>query len=111
WGCLLRCAKQLSGVAWFACDFNDKVIPHETGLERSDINYENGCCTGQEILDRVRSRGHVNRRLTGLKFPTGIRPEPGAKLSATEAAALHCEDSAEAGFAVHDALIRLGRFG
>ena len=71
-----------SGVAWFGSDFDDKVIPHEAGLERSHINYEKGCYTGQEIVERVRSRGHVNRRLSGLKFPTRVRPAAGTKLTA-----------------------------
>jgi aminomethyltransferase len=83
-----------SGVAWFGYDFDDKVIPHEAGLERSHINYEKGCYTGQEIVERVRSRGHVNRRLTGLKFPTGIRPAPGTKLTATGSEAGHVTSTA-----------------
>jgi folate-binding protein YgfZ len=83
-----------SGVAWFGYDFDDKVIPHEAGLERSHINYEKGCYTGQEIVERVRSRGHVNRRLTGLKFPSGARPEPGAKLTAAGSEAGHVTSTA-----------------
>jgi folate-binding protein YgfZ len=83
-----------SGAAWFGYDFDDKVIPHEAGLERSHINYEKGCYTGQEIVERVRSRGHVNRRLTGLKFPSGTRPAPGAKLTATGSEAGHLTSTA-----------------
>jgi folate-binding protein YgfZ len=83
-----------SGVAWFGHDFDDKVIPHEAGLERSHINYEKGCYTGQEIVERVRSRGHVNRRLTGLRFPSGIRPAPGTKLTAAGSEAGHVTSTA-----------------
>jgi folate-binding protein YgfZ len=83
-----------SGIAWFGNDFDEKVIPHEAGLERSHINYEKGCYTGQEIVERVRSRGHVNRRLTGLKFPSGIRPAPGAKLTAAGSEAGHVTSTA-----------------
>ena len=70
------------------------MIPHEAGLERSHINYEKGCYTGQEIVERVRSRGHVNRRLTGLKFPGGIRPAPGTKVTAGEAEVGHITSTA-----------------
>ena len=67
------------GTPWFGADYDDKQIPHEAGLEHSHINYEKGCYTGQEIVERVRSRGHVNRRLTELRFG-GEAPAPGTKL-------------------------------
>jgi aminomethyltransferase len=69
-----------SGTAWFGQDYDDKNIPHEAGLENSHISYEKGCYTGQEIVERVRSRGHVNRRLTALKFPDDKAPVLGTKL-------------------------------
>ena len=49
------------GIPWFGYDFGDKQIPHEAGLEKSHISYTKGCYTGQEIVERVRSRGQVNR--------------------------------------------------
>jgi folate-binding protein YgfZ len=69
-----------SGTAWFGRDFDDKNIPHEAGLELSHISYEKGCYTGQEIVVRVQSRGHANRRLTGLQFFDGRAPTAGTKL-------------------------------
>src|SRR3984957_14700040 len=72
------------GTPWFGHDYDDKQIPHEAGLEHSHINYEKGCYTGQEIVERVRSRGHVNRRLTELRFFAGEAPAPGTKLLAGE---------------------------
>jgi folate-binding protein YgfZ len=68
------------GIAWFGQDYDDKNIPHETGLELSHISYAKGCYTGQEIVERVRSRGHANRRLTGLRFLDGNAPAVGTKL-------------------------------
>jgi len=68
------------GTPWFGLDYDDKQIPHEAGLERSHINYEKGCYTGQEIVERVRSRGHVNRRLTELRFIAAEAPASGTKL-------------------------------
>ena len=58
-----------AGVPWFGADFDENQIPHEAALEKSHISYTKGCYTGQEIVERVRSRGHVNRRRTGLAFP------------------------------------------
>jgi aminomethyltransferase len=68
------------GTPWFGTDYGDKQIPHEVGLEQSHINYEKGCYTGQEIVERVRSRGHVNRRLTELQFSTSVAPSAGTML-------------------------------
>jgi tRNA-modifying protein YgfZ len=69
-----------SGTPWFGHDYDDKNIPHEAGLEHSHISYEKGCYTGQEIVERVRSRGHANRRLTELQFLATQMPAPGTKL-------------------------------
>jgi folate-binding protein YgfZ len=68
------------GIPWFGLDYDEHQIPHEAGLELSHISYEKGCYTGQEIVERVRSRGHVNRRLTELRFSAAESPAPGTKL-------------------------------
>jgi len=56
------------GIPWFAYDFGEKQIPHEAGLQDSHISYTKGCYTGQEIVERVRSRGQVNRVRVSLQF-------------------------------------------
>src|ERR1700690_3535516 len=71
-----------AGVPWFPLDFNDAMIPHEAVLENTHISFTKGCYTGQEIVERVRSRGHVNRKRVALKFSTATPPEPGTKLRA-----------------------------
>jgi folate-binding protein YgfZ len=60
------------GVPWFGYDFGEKQIPHEAGLQESHISYTKGCYTGQEIVERVRSRGHANRVRVGLKFSAPV---------------------------------------
>jgi folate-binding protein YgfZ len=69
-----------AGIPWFGADFDDSVIPHEAALDQSHIHYGKGCYTGQEIVERVRSRGQVNRMRVGLGFPPGPLPSPGTKL-------------------------------
>jgi folate-binding protein YgfZ len=69
------------GVPWFGYDFGEKQIPHEAGLQDSHISYTKGCYTGQEIVERVRSRGQVNRQRVGLVFSGDTVPEPGATLT------------------------------
>lgn len=45
-------------------DIDSKTFPQELGsiFENSFVSYEKGCYFGQEVLQRIHSRGHVNRR-------------------------------------------------
>jgi folate-binding protein YgfZ len=70
------------GVPWFGYDFDEKVIPHEAALETTHVSFTKGCYPGQEIVERVRSRGHVNRKRVGLAFDGDIVPAAGEKLLA-----------------------------
>lgn len=69
-----------AGVPWFGYDFGEKQIPHEAGLQDSHISYTKGCYTGQEIVERVRSRGQVNRARVSLRFDAAKEPAAGAPL-------------------------------
>lgn len=69
------------GLPWFGYDFGEKQIPHEAGLQDSHINYTKGCYTGQEIVERVRSRGHVNKHRVELIFSGEAVPEAGTLLT------------------------------
>lgn len=71
-----------AGIPWFPADFNENVIPHEAALEDTHISFGKGCYTGQEIVERVRSRGQVNRRRVRLKFSREEPPEFGARMFA-----------------------------
>jgi len=70
------------GIPWFGYDFGEKQIPHEAGLEDSHISFSKGCYTGQEIVERVRSRGQVNRVRVLLKMDGQEPPPSGAPLLA-----------------------------
>jgi folate-binding protein YgfZ len=69
------------GVPWFGYDFGEKQIPHEAGLQDSHISYTKGCYTGQEIVERVRSRGQVNRQRVELVFSGDAVPQAGTTLA------------------------------
>jgi folate-binding protein YgfZ len=73
-----------AGVPWFGADFDERHIPQEAGVESTHVSFTKGCYTGQEIVERVRSRGHVNRRLTGLLFNTAEAPKPGTAIFASD---------------------------
>ncbi len=53
-------------------DISEANLAQETGLEVEAISYDKGCYLGQEVVARIHFRGHVNRRLSGLKFGTGL---------------------------------------
>jgi len=62
------------GAPWYSYDFGEKQIPHEAGLQDSHISYTKGCYTGQEIVERVRSRGQVNRLRVTLRYDSAEPP-------------------------------------
>ena len=69
------------GAPWFGYDFGEKQIPHEAGLQDTHISYTKGCYTGQEIVERVRSRGQVNRQRVQLTFSGDAVPAPDTLLT------------------------------
>ncbi len=54
-----------AGIPWYGHDVDETVILPETRLEHL-VSYNKGCYIGQEVVARVKYRGHVNRALTGL---------------------------------------------
>jgi folate-binding protein YgfZ len=64
----------------FGQDIRDRDLPQETGQTRA-LNFTKGCYLGQEIVERIRSRGAVHRQFTAFAV-TGPLPEPGAKIEA-----------------------------
>lgn len=61
----LEAVRVENGVPLFSVDYTDKNIPHETGLLQH-VSFTKGCYVGQEIVERVRSLGQVNRVLSGV---------------------------------------------
>ena len=74
-----------SGCPRYGLDFSESNIPHETQLLHA-VHSNKGCYLGQEIVERVRSRGHVNRVLTQLEMDTQAVPARGTKVQAGDAA-------------------------
>jgi aminomethyltransferase len=46
------------------------------------ISYTKGCYPGQEVVVRIRDRGHVNRHLRGLLLESDVVPPRGAEVVA-----------------------------
>ena len=51
------------------------------------VSFTKGCYLGQEIVERIRAQGHVNKKLVRLKIATAEPPAPGTKLTANGAEA------------------------
>jgi folate-binding protein YgfZ len=60
-----------------------ETLPLEARQEAA-ISLDKGCYMGQETVSRLVFRGHVNRRLAGLKF-TSAAPPPGTPVLMDEA--------------------------
>lgn len=69
------------GIPRYGVDISEANLAQETGLEHEAISYDKGCYLGQEVVARVHFRGHVNRRLSGLRLVGGL-PASGTALSA-----------------------------
>jgi folate-binding protein YgfZ len=54
-----------SGIPAYGIDIRDRDLPQETEQERA-LNFNKGCYIGQEIVERIRSRGAVHRKFTGF---------------------------------------------
>lgn len=65
----------LQGIPRYGQDIRDRDLPQETGQQQA-LCFTKGCYIGQEIVERIRSRGQVHRRFTGFEFP-GDLPAPG----------------------------------
>ncbi len=57
----------LRGIPRYGVDIRERDLPQETGQERA-LNYSKGCYIGQEIVERIRSRGAVHRKFLGFAF-------------------------------------------
>jgi aminomethyltransferase len=55
-------------------DITDTSLPQET-QQMHAVSFTKGCYLGQEIVERIRARGHVNRKLVRLEFEGGQAPE------------------------------------
>ena len=70
-----------SGVPRYGVDIRERDLPQETEQTRA-LNFNKGCYIGQEIVERIRSRGNVHRTFTGFEFQGDALSEAGAKISA-----------------------------
>jgi folate-binding protein YgfZ len=56
-----------AGIPRYGIDFTEDNLLLEVGLDQA-VSFTKGCYLGQEVVERIRSRGHVNKKLVGLIF-------------------------------------------
>ncbi len=71
-----------SGEPLMGVDVTAKTIPQETGLVPEAVSFTKGCYLGQELVARINTRGHVNKRLTGLVIGENVLPPSGSTVVA-----------------------------
>jgi folate-binding protein YgfZ len=70
----------LEGTPLCGTDIRDRELPQETGQTRA-LHFSKGCYLGQEIVERIRSRGNVHRTFSAFRLD-GELPAAGAPLEA-----------------------------
>ena len=76
-----------AGIPRWGAELDEETLPAEAGLDATAIDFHKGCYIGQEVISRIKSVGHVNRRLAGF---TAAAPVAAGMT-------LHADSGAEAG--------------
>ncbi len=69
-----------AGRPMFGIDFDDTVLPAETGLLPRAVSFTKGCYLGQEIVARMHARGQTARQIVGIKMRDDALPLAGAPI-------------------------------
>ncbi len=77
----IRAVRLELGTPRYGEDICDKYLPQETQLLHA-VHFDKGCYLGQEIVERVRSRGSVHRFLVRLEIDSSNPPEADAQILA-----------------------------
>jgi folate-binding protein YgfZ len=72
-----------AGIARFGQDMDETNVVPETNLDDA-VSFTKGCYVGQEIIVRIKHRGHPAKKLTSLRFETDQQVEPGAVILSKE---------------------------
>ena len=68
-----------AGIPGYGIDMDETTIVTEANLDDA-VSFTKGCYLGQEIIVRIKHRGHVAKKITGITLPDEIEIESGAKV-------------------------------
>ena len=74
----LEAFRVAEGIPVYGIDIAERDLPQETSQTRA-LHFSKGCYLGQEIVERIRSRGNVHRHLRQLELD-GPAAKVGAEL-------------------------------
>ncbi len=95
------------GIPRYGVDIRARDLPQETEQARA-LNFNKGCYVGQEIVERIRSRGAVHRMFTGF-VADGAEPiVAGTKVVAGEKEVGEVTSVASLRFTGHNKSVALG---
>jgi folate-binding protein YgfZ len=72
-----------AGIPRYGVDFTEDNLLLEVGLDHA-VSFKKGCYLGQEVVERIRSRGHVNKQLVGLLLDGQREAKPGDRLAVSD---------------------------
>ena len=72
-----------AGVPRYGIDMDETNVVTETNLDDA-VSFTKGCYLGQEIIVRIKHRGHVAKKLTGLILRDANSAPPGARISSVD---------------------------
>jgi folate-binding protein YgfZ len=101
----LELQRIVTGVPRYGVDVRERDLPQETEQARA-LNFNKGCYVGQEIVERIRSRGAVHRTFTGFLADAPV--EPGNKVVAGEKAVGEITSATRVRLANADRIVALG---
>jgi aminomethyltransferase len=76
-----RVVRVENGKPRYGEDIGDTTLPQET-RQMHAVSFSKGCYIGQEIVERIRARGHVNRKLERIELEGADPPPPGTVIEA-----------------------------
>jgi folate-binding protein YgfZ len=97
----------VAGIPRYGVDIRERDLPQETEQARA-LNFNKGCYVGQEIVERIRSRGAVHRKFTGFVADGAGSIAAGAKVVAGEKEVGEITSAASLRFAGRDKTVALG---
>jgi folate-binding protein YgfZ len=90
----LNAFRVAEGIAAYPIDIAERDLPQETSLSERALHFSKGCYLGQEIVERIRSRGNVHRHLRHVEVD-GPLPAAGSELMLDGAPAGQITSAAE----------------
>jgi folate-binding protein YgfZ len=79
WAAFNACRVE-AGRPIFGIDFDDSILPAETGQMSRAVSLTKGCYPGQEIVARMHARQQVSKQLVGIRMQDEGLPIAGAQI-------------------------------